>query len=94
VIMATILLLKRDAWEHNWIAVSFGFSGCSSLYQISIMGVLYCYYLSSSSLGKPGRGLVATLGCAYHCTGPKEGEGNRGLVVDEIPRTIVQLIGE
>ena len=44
VIMATILLLKRDAQEHDQTAVSFRLLGCSSLYRISIMGVLYCYY--------------------------------------------------
>ena len=44
VITATILLLKHYAQEHNQTAVSLGFSGCSSLYRISIMGVLYCYY--------------------------------------------------
>jgi len=44
VIMATIPLLEHDAQEHNWTAVSLWFSGHSSLYRISIMGVLYCYY--------------------------------------------------
>jgi len=44
VIMATTLLLKRDAREHNWTVVSLRFLGHSSLYRISIMGVLYCYY--------------------------------------------------
>jgi len=44
VITATILLLERDAQEHDWTAVSLRFSECSSLYRIIIMGVLYCYY--------------------------------------------------
>ena len=44
VIMATILLLERNAREHDWTAVSLHFSGCSSLYRISIMGVFSCYY--------------------------------------------------
>ena len=44
VITATILLLECNAWEHNWTAVSLWFLGRSSLYRISIMGVLYCYY--------------------------------------------------
>ena len=44
VITATILLLERDTWEHDQIAVSLRFLECSSLYRISIMGVLYHYY--------------------------------------------------
>ena len=40
-------------------------------------------------LGELGRGLAATLGCAYHCTSPKGGEGNRSLVVGEVSRTTV-----
>jgi len=47
------------------------------------------FYCQALVLGKLGRGLAATLGCAYHCTGPKEDKGNRGLVVDEVSRTIV-----
>ena len=43
-IMATILLLKHNAREHDWTAVSLWFSGCLSLYRVSIMGVLYRYY--------------------------------------------------
>jgi len=43
-IMAIIPLLERNAREHDQTAVSLGFSGHSSLYRISIMGVLYCYY--------------------------------------------------
>ena len=42
--MTTISLLKHDAQEHDQTAVSLGFLGCSSLYRISIIGVLYCYY--------------------------------------------------
>jgi len=42
--MATIPLLERDAREHDRTAVSLGFSGCSFLYRISIMGVLSRYY--------------------------------------------------
>ena len=44
VITATIPLLKHNAQEHDWTAVSPGFLGRSSLYRISIMGVLYHYY--------------------------------------------------
>jgi len=44
VIIATILLLECNAQEHDQTAVSLGFSGHSSLYRISIMGVLYCHY--------------------------------------------------
>jgi len=44
VITATILFLERNAREHDWTAVSLWFSGRSSLYRISIMGVLSCYY--------------------------------------------------
>ena len=43
-ITATILLLECDAQEHDWTIVSLGFLGCSSLYRISIMGVLYHHY--------------------------------------------------
>jgi len=44
VIMVTILLLERDAQEHDQTAVSLGFSRYSSLSRISIMEVLYCHY--------------------------------------------------
>ena len=44
VIMATILLLERDAREHDQTAVSLWFSERSSLYRISVMGVLSHYY--------------------------------------------------
>ena len=44
VITATIPLLERNAREHNRTAVSLGFSGRSSLYRISIIGVLSHYY--------------------------------------------------
>ena len=44
VITATIPLLEHDAQEHDWTVVSLWFSECSSLYRISIMEVLYCYY--------------------------------------------------
>ena len=42
--MATIPLLECNAREHDQTAVSLWFSGCSSLYRISIMGVLSRYY--------------------------------------------------
>jgi len=42
--MATIPLLKHHAREHNQTAVSLWFLGHSSLYRVSIMGALYCYY--------------------------------------------------
>ena len=48
VFMATILLLQRDGQEHDCTAVSLWFSGRSSLYKISIMGILYRYYHVSS----------------------------------------------
>ena len=44
VIAATIPLLERNAREHNQTAVSLWFSGRSSLYRISIMGVFPRYY--------------------------------------------------
>ena len=44
VITATILLLKCNAREHNWTAVSLWFLECSSLYRISIIGVFSHYY--------------------------------------------------
>ena len=44
VIIATILLLECNAREYDWTVVFLGFLGHSSLYRISIMGVLYCYY--------------------------------------------------
>ena len=44
VIIATILLLKDNAQEHNRTTVSLRFLGRSSLYRISIMGVLYRHY--------------------------------------------------
>ena len=43
-ITATIPFLKHNAREHDQTAVSLRFSGHSSLYRISIMGVLYHYY--------------------------------------------------
>ena len=44
VITATILLLECVAREHDRTAVFLWFSGCSSLYRISIMGALSRYY--------------------------------------------------
>jgi len=44
VITATIPLPEREAQEHDRTAVSLWFSGCSSLYRISIMGALSRYY--------------------------------------------------
>ena len=44
VITATILLLERNAREYDQTTVSLWFSGCSSLYRISIMGVFSRYY--------------------------------------------------
>jgi len=44
VIMATIPLLERYAQEHDQTAVSLRFSEHLSLYRLSIMGALYCYY--------------------------------------------------
>jgi len=44
VITATIPLLERNAQEHDQTVVSLWFSGCSSLYRVSIMGAVYCYY--------------------------------------------------
>jgi len=40
VITATTPLLERDTQKHDQTAVSLWFLGCSSLYRISIMGVL------------------------------------------------------
>jgi len=42
--MATIPLLEHDTREHDQTAVSPGFLGRSSLYRISIIGVLSRYY--------------------------------------------------
>ena len=43
-IIVIISLLKCSAQEHNWPFDSLMFSGCSSLYRISIIGALLYYY--------------------------------------------------
>ena len=88
VIMATIPLLERNAREHDQTAVSLGFLGCSSLYKISIMGVLSHYYhlFNQNFTGRRDSGVcggswsVSSLLSVYSCassTSPSSKTGGK-----------------